>query len=71
MGGGDDVRGMTSQKRSLRRIGLILTSRFPGTEEADAWNWVYRQPAVDRAVTDAGSMWEVLYYLPAPRLVKP
>ncbi len=69
--GGDDVRGMTSQKRSLRRIGLILTRRFPGTEESEAWNWVYRQPAVDRAVTDAESMWEVLYYLPAPKLVKP
>jgi len=69
--GGDDVRGMTSQKRSLRRIGLILTRRFHGTEEADTWNWVYRQPAVDRAVTDAESIWEVLYYLPPPKLVKP
>ena len=40
--GGDDVRGMTSQKRSLRRIGLMLTKRFRGTEEADIWNWVYQ-----------------------------
>lgn len=69
--GGDDVRGMTSQKRNLRRIGLILTRRFRGTEEADTWNWVYRQPAVDLAVTDAESIWEVLYYSPPPKLVKP
>jgi hypothetical protein len=69
--GGDDVRGMTSQKRNLRRIGLILTRRFSNTEEADTWNWVYRQPAVDRAVTDAESVWEVLYYSPPPKLVKP
>jgi hypothetical protein len=69
--GGDDVRGMTSQKRNLRRIGLMLTRRFPNTEEADTWNWVYRQPAVDRAVTDAESLWEVLYYSPRPKLVKP
>ncbi|HWR52021.1 MAG TPA: DUF4962 domain-containing protein [Bryobacteraceae bacterium] len=69
--GGDDVRGMTSQKRSLRRIGLILTRRFPNTEEAGAWNWVYRQPAVDHAVTNNEAIWEVLYYSPPPRLVKP
>jgi hypothetical protein len=69
--GGDDVRGMTSQKRNLRRIGLMLTRRFAGTEEAAAWNWVYRQPAVDLAVTDAESLWEVLYYSPRPKLVKP
>jgi hypothetical protein len=69
--GGDDVRGMTSQKRSLRRIGLILSRRFQGTEEANTWNWVYRQPAVDYPVTDAESIWEVLYYAPRPKLVKP
>jgi hypothetical protein len=69
--GGDDVRGMTSQKRNLRRIGLMLTRRFKGTEEADTWNWVYRQPEADLAVTDAESLWEVLYYSPPPRLVKP
>jgi hypothetical protein len=32
---------------------------------------VYRQPAVDRAVTDAESIWEVLYYSPPPKLIKP
>lgn len=69
--GGDDVRGMTSQKRALRRIGLMLAKRFQGTEEADIWNWVYRQPAVDLAVTDAEAIWEVLYYAPPPKLVKP
>ena len=69
--GGDDVRGMTSQKRNLRRIGLMLTRRFANTEEADTWNWVYRQPEVDRAVTDAESIWEVLYYSPPPKLRKP
>jgi hypothetical protein len=49
----------------------MLARHFAGTEEAAIWNWVYRQPAVDR-LNDGGETWQdLLYYSPRPALVKP
>ncbi len=69
--GGDGRRAAGWLNRSSRRNGLILSRRFAGTEEADVWNWVFRQPAVDRAFEDNECLWDLLYYSPPPRLVKP
>ena len=69
--GGDGQRGASWHSGALRPNGPMLARHFAGTEEAGIWNWVYRQPEVDR-VNDAGSIWEeVLYYSPRPPLVKP
>ncbi len=67
--GGDGRRGASWHSAALRPNGLILSRRFKDTPEADVWNWVYRQPAVDIAGEDTLS--ELLYYTPRPRLVKP
>ncbi len=67
--GGDDVHGgLNWHTIQMRPAGLALARRFPGTEEAAIWNWVFRQPAVDHGY-DA---WTDLYlYSPAPKLQKP
>jgi len=69
--GGDGRRAASWHSRGLRHNGLILARRFAGTEEADIWNWVYRQPAVDRAYDDGECVYDLLYYSPRPTLVKP
>jgi hypothetical protein len=67
--GGDDVHGgLNWHTLQMRSAGLALSRRFPGTEEADLWNWVFRQPAIDHGA-DA---WTDLYlYSPPPKLQKP
>jgi hypothetical protein len=69
--GGDGRRAASWHNRDTRRNGLLLARRFAGTEEAAAWNWVFRQPAVDQAYDDGASVYDLLYYSPRPRLVKP
>lgn len=69
--GGDGRRGASWHSGALRPNGLILSRRFAGTAEADTWNWVYRQPEVDRAGDGAEAVSDLLYYSPPPRLVKP
>jgi hypothetical protein len=68
---GDGRRAAGWLNRATRHDGLILARRFAGTEEADVWNWVYRQPAVDQAYDDNECVWDLLYYSARPRLVKP
>jgi hypothetical protein len=69
--GGDGRRGLSWHNTNLRANGLMLSRRFPGTEEADAWNWVFRQPQFDQAINDAESYLDLLFYSPRPTLVKP
>ena len=69
--GGDSRRAAGWLNRGTRRNGLMLSRRFAGTEEADTWNWVFRQPAIDRAYEDNDCVFDVLYYSPPPRMVKP
>ena len=69
--GGDGRRAQSWHSIALRGPGMILARRFAGTEEADTWNWVYRQPAVDRAVDDGQAYQDLLYYYPKPKLMKP
>lgn len=69
--GGDGRRALGWPNRDNRRNGLILARRFAGTEEAAVWNWVYRQPKVDKVIEDWQAMTDLLYYSPRPRLVKP
>ena len=73
MMGGDGRRGISQESRDVRvrQNGLILARRFAGTEEAAIWNWVFRQPRVDQAVSDVESYSDLLYYSPRPPLVKP
>jgi hypothetical protein len=73
MMGGDGRRGISQESRDVRvrQNGLILAKRFAGTEEAAIWNWVFRQPRVDQAVSDVESYSDLLYYSPRPKLVKP
>ena len=68
---GDSRRAAGWLNRATRHDGLILARRFAGTEEADIWNWVYRQPEVDQAYDDNECVWDALYYSPRPSLVKP
>ena len=69
--GGDGRRAASWHSQSLRPNGLILSRRFAGSEEAKLWNWVFRQPAVDRVQEDAQAVYDVLYYSPPVPLVKP
>lgn len=69
--GGDGRRAVSWHNRDTRRNGLILARRFAGTEEAATWNWVFRQPAVDRVIDDSQALTDLLYYSPRPALVKP
>jgi hypothetical protein len=69
--GGDGRRALSWHSIALRANGMMLARRFAGTEEADTWNWVYRQPAVDRAVDDGQAYQDLLYYYPRPKLTKP
>jgi hypothetical protein len=69
--GGDGRRGASWHSGSLRPNGLMLSRRFPGSEEANEWNWVYRQPAVDRVESEGLAWQDALYYSPRPALVKP
>lgn len=69
--GGDGRRALSWHSVALRGNGLILARRFAGSEEANTWNWVYRQPEVDRAVDDGQAFQDLLYYYPRPKLVKP
>ena len=62
---------MSWHNRDTRRNGLALARRFAGTEEANTWNWVFRQPAVDRVIDDSQALTDLLYYSPRPPLVKP
>jgi hypothetical protein len=68
---GDGRRGASWHSGALRPNGLILARRFAGTPEADTWNWVYRQPAVDHGPDGGDPVNELLYYTPRPKLVKP
>ena len=69
--GGDGRRGISWHAINLRSNGLVLARRFAGSDEAGTWNWVYRQPAVDRMVNDDQAVYDLLYYSPKPKLVKP
>lgn len=69
--GGDGRRAASWHSRALRRNGLVLARRFAGTEEAAVWNWVFRQPEIDRAFEDAECLYDLLYYSPRPSLQKP
>ncbi|MEK7407961.1 MAG: hypothetical protein AAB225_23065 [Acidobacteriota bacterium] len=69
--GGDGRRAVSWHNRDTRRNGLILSRRFARTEEANTWNWVFRQPAVDRVIDDSQALTDLLYYSPRPALVKP
>lgn len=69
--GGDGRRGASWHSVNLRPNGLILSRRFAATEEANVWNWVYRQPSIDQALGVTDCFYDVLYYLPRPALVKP
>jgi hypothetical protein len=68
---GDGRRAASWHSGSLRPNGLMLSRRFAGTEEASEWNWVYRQPAVDHMSDDGQAVFDLLYYSPPPKLVKP
>ena len=68
---GDGRRGASWHSGALRPNGLILARRYAGTPEADTWNWVYRQPAVDHGPDGGDPVNELLYYTPPPKLVKP
>jgi len=65
--GGDGRRGASWHSGSLRPNGLILSRRFAGTPEAEIWNWVYRQPAVDHMHDASESFVDLLYYSPKPK----
>jgi len=69
--GGDGRRALSWHSINLRSNGMILTRRFAGTDEANTWNWVYRQPAVDRMVNEDQAVYDLLYYSPKPKLEKP
>jgi hypothetical protein len=69
--GGDGRRALSWHSLNLRTNGLILSRRFAGTEEANTWNWVFRQPEVDRMVDDGQAYMDLLYYSKRPALVKP
>ena len=69
--GGDGRRAASWHNRDTRRNGLVLARRFAGTEEAAVWNWVFRQPAVDRSYDEGQSVYDLLYYSPRPTLAKP
>ena len=69
--GGDGRRARSWHSQALRANGMMLARRFAGTEEADTWNWVYRQPEVDRAEDDGQAYQDLLYYYPCPKLTKP
>ena len=69
--GGDGRRALSWHSSSLRSDGQILARRFAGTEEADTWNWVYRQPAVDHAIDEGQAYQDLLYYTAHPKLTKP
>ncbi|MDP2996709.1 MAG: hypothetical protein Q8N47_04420, partial [Bryobacterales bacterium] len=69
--GGDGRRAASWHSAALRPNGLILSRRFRDTPEAEIWNWVYRQPAVDGLGDPGDPVAELLSYSPRPRLVKP
>jgi hypothetical protein len=65
--GGDDDRGHSWHSIHLRPNGLALVRRFPNTEEAEIWNWVFGQKDLERA-----DPWiELYFYSPPQALVKP
>ncbi len=66
--GGDDSHGFSWHSFSMRPNGLALSRRFAGTEEANLWNWVFRQPDTDQG-TDP--WFEIFFYSPPPALFKP
>ena len=57
-----------SAEPGLRPNGLALARRFPNSEEAALFNWVFRQKENDRSADPAV---DLLYYSPAPALAKP
>jgi hypothetical protein len=65
--GGDDNRGNSWHTVQLRPIGLALVRRFPNTEEADTWNWVFRQKDFE-AMNEAFT--EIFFYSPPPIVLK-
>jgi hypothetical protein len=69
--GGDGRRALSWHSLGLRANGQMLARRFAGSEEADTWNWVYRQPEVDRAIDDGQAYQDLLYYYRRPELHKP
>ncbi len=69
--GGDGRRALSWHALGLRANGQILSRRFAGSEEANTWNWVYRQPEVDRAIDEGQAYQDLLYYSPRPKLSKP
>lgn len=69
--GGDGRRGYSWHSVNLRPNGLALARAFSGTEEAQAWNWVYRRPDIDQTLSESNSVFDVLYYSPPPARTAP
>lgn len=65
--GGDDDRGPQSWHTiEMRANGLALARHFSGTDEANLWNWVFRQPQSDFG-NDA---WYELFFYSKPAPLK-
>ncbi len=69
--GGDGVRAYSWHSLNLRPNGLILARRFARTEEADIWNWVFRQPQIDATRDPNDSFMDLLFAAPHPELRMP
>jgi hypothetical protein len=65
---GDDNRGFSWHTVHMRPNGLALARRFPNTEEAGIFNWVFRQKDVDLPFDPWA---DIFFYAPPPALVKP
>jgi hypothetical protein len=65
---GDDNRGFSWHTVHMRPNGLALARRFPNTEEAGIFNWVFRQKEVDPPFDPWA---DVFFYSPTPALTKP
>jgi hypothetical protein len=66
--GGDDQRGRSFHSLLMRPNGLPLARRFEGSEEASAWEWVFRQPDAD---VGSDPWYELVYYYPLKPIQKP
>ncbi|MBI4057456.1 MAG: DNRLRE domain-containing protein [Elusimicrobia bacterium] len=54
----------------VRATGLMISRRFPMAQEADSWNWVFRQPEFESLTY--GGYSDLLFYSPPPgSLTKP
>ena len=65
---GDDNRGFSWHTVHMRPNGLALARRFPNSEEAGIFNWVFRQKEVE----SSNDPWaDVFFWAPTPALIKP